>query len=73
MVQNFAEEETEESLNNDQWTGKRKPFSVGLQVAEEDYVGKSKDDSALFCVSYCVCLRYSFGTIYSGNYYFFFV
>ena len=40
VVQNFAEEETEESLNNDQWTGKRKPFSVGLQVAEEDDVGK---------------------------------
>ena len=40
MVQNFAEEETEESLNNDQWTGKRKPFSVGLQVAEGHDVGK---------------------------------
>ena len=40
MVQNFAEEETEESLYNDQWTGKRKPFSVGLQVAEEENVGK---------------------------------
>ena len=42
MVQNFVKEEavTEESLNNDQWTGRRKPFSVGLQVAEEDDVGK---------------------------------
>ena len=45
VVQNFAKEETEESLNNDQWTGSRKPFSVGLQVAQEDAVGKSKDDS----------------------------
>ena len=40
VVQNFAKKETEESLNNDQWTGKRKPFSVGLQVAEEDNVGR---------------------------------
>ena len=39
VVQNFAKEETEESLNNDQWTGMRKPFSVGLHVAEEDTVG----------------------------------
>ena len=40
MVENFAKEETEESLNNDQWTGSRKSFNVGLQVAEEDAVGK---------------------------------
>ena len=40
VVQNFAEEETEGSLNNDQWTGRRKPFSVGLHVAEEDDIGK---------------------------------
>ena len=42
MVQNFAKEETvtEESLNNDEWTGSRKPFNVGLKVAEEDDVGK---------------------------------
>ena len=40
VVQNFAKEETEESLNNDKWTGNRKPFNVGLQVAEEDDAGK---------------------------------